>query len=205
MSELSLEMTEKFIRNDYESVRSELNQYLNVRKPTILFRRSADPTLISFIELMGEVVAWMPIKAAATVFLSRLAFRAADATWDNLASLRKDKTVKPLKDVAATLVKAADLIDGELTYRFGFKIPHDDTSTEIFIEARSPEELERVIATFVVNLEELFIAMKAEIDAGRTPPLRHAIAELQDDGSLHVKWQTENLCSCELRIPRRRI
>ena len=203
MSELSLEMTEKFIRNDYEFVRSELNQYLNVRKPTILFRKSADPTLISFIELAGEVVAWMPIKAAATVFLSRLAFRAADVTWDNLASLRKDKTVKPLKDVAATLVKAADLIDGELTYRFGLKIPHDNTSTEIFIEARSPEEVERVLVAFVVNVEELYIAMKAEIDAGRTPPLRHVLAELQDNGSLHVKWQTEDLCSCELRIPRR--
>ena len=203
MSELSLEMTEKFIRSDYEFVRPELNQYLNVRKPTILFRRSADPTLISFIELAGEVVAWMPIKAAATVYLSRLAFRAADVTWDNLASLRKDKTVKPLKDVAATLVKAADLIDGELTYRFGLEIPHDDTSTEIFIEARSPEEVEPVLVAFVANVEELYIAIKAEIDAGRTPLLRHVLAELQDDESLHVKWQTEDLCSCELRIPRR--
>ena len=63
ISELSLTMTEKFTRDDYEFVRFELNQYLKVSKPTILFRRPADPTLISFIELVGNVNAWLPIKA----------------------------------------------------------------------------------------------------------------------------------------------
>ena len=203
MSELSLEMSEKFDKDDAEFIRSELNQYLMVSEPSIVFRRSADPSLTSFIELVGNVYAWLPIKEAATVFLSRLAYLAAGATWDSLASLLKSKKVKPLKDVAETLAKVADRIDGEVMYRLGLKIPHDDVSTEIWTEAHNPEELERVLASFVVNVEELSIAMKAEIDADRTPLLRHAMAELQDDESLLVKWQTKDLSHCELRIPRR--
>ena len=56
MSELSLEMSEKFDKDDADFIRSELNKYLMVSEPSIVFRRSADPTLISFIELAGEVV-----------------------------------------------------------------------------------------------------------------------------------------------------
>ena len=203
MSELSLEMPEKFDKDDAEFIQSELNQYLTVSEPSIVFRRSADPSLTSFIELVGNVYAWLPIKEAATVFLLRLAYLAAGATWDSLASPLKSNKVKPLKDVAATLAKVVDRIDGAVLYRFGLKIPHDDVSTEIWTVARNPEELERVLASFVVNVEELFIAMKAEIDAGRTPLLRHAMAELQDGESLLVKWQTKDLSHCELRIPRR--
>ena len=111
--------------------------------------------------------------------------------------------MKPFKNVAETLAKMADRIDGEVMYRIGLKIPNDDVSTEIWTVARNPEELERVLASFVVNVEELYIAMKAEIDAGHTPLLRQAMAELQDDGSLLVTWQTKDSSHCELRIPRR--
>ena len=157
---------------------------------------------MTFIELVGEMVAWVPITAAATVFLSKLASRASDAAGDSLASLLKSNKVKPLKDVAATLAKAADRIVGEVTYRFGLKIPDDDVSTEIMIEECNPEELERVLASFVVNVEELYISMKAEVEADRTPLSGHAMVELQVDGSLLVKWRTKDLPSCELRIPR---
>ena len=72
MSELSLEMSEKFDKDDADFIRSELNKYLMVSEPSIVFRRSADPSLTSFIELVGNVYAWLPIKEAATVFLMRL-------------------------------------------------------------------------------------------------------------------------------------
>ena len=113
-------------------------------------------------------------------------------------------TVKPLKDVAATLVKAADLeLMANLPTDSASKSPMTIPALKSWIEARSPEEVERVLVAFVGNVEELYIAMKAEIDAGRTPLLRQAMAELQDDGSLLVKWQTKDSSNCELRIPRR--
>ena len=49
-------------------------------------------------------------------------------------------------------------------------------------------EIARKMAAFVVHIEELSTVMRAEIEAGRGP-LGGAIVEVQQDGSLRVKWR----------------
>ena len=83
----------------------------------------------------------------------------------------------------------------------GVNIPDDIYGTVISIKPGDPEEVARVLASFVVHAEQISKAMRAEIEAKLTP-LGRAIIELQDDGSLLVSWVAQTDSSRhELRIP----
>ena len=197
MSELKLVLSEKF---DAEAIRAELREHLKVSEPRLMLLRSADPP--SILNLLGDAQAWLPLKVAAAVYLSTLAKRAGGATWEGLASLLKSNEVKPLADVAKTLATAANSVDGKVTMTVGLNIPDDHFGTAISIKPGPPEQVTRILlASFVVHVEQIEEAMRAEIEAGRTP-LGRAKIELQEDGSLLVSWvaQADSSC-CELRIP----
>ena len=185
---ISLSLTADFGHpENAEAIRTELNKYLMVDRPMYHFQESVDPAQPSFIQLLGEVALWSPLVIAATVYLKTLAKRAGDATWDGLASLFKSNEVKPLADVATCLAKAVEPVDGKATILVGLNSPDDVFGTVISTDSTDPEEIARVLASFIVHMEELSTIMQAEIEAGRTPIGRVNI-ELQDDGSLLVKW-----------------
>ena len=196
MSELKLALSEKF---DAEAIRAELSEHLKVSEPKFLLFKAVDPP--SVLQLLGDAGAWLPLSAAAAVYLSTLAKRAADATWDRLASLFNSNEVKPLADVAKTLATAANSVDGEVTIAVGLNIPDDHFGTAISIKPGDPEEVARVLASFIVHVEQISKAMRGEVEAGRTP-LGGASIELQDDGSLLVSWVARSTHRRhELRIP----
>lgn len=200
MSELTLALPEKF---DAKAVRAELSEHLKISEPQVLCFRSADPP--SVIQLLGDHWAWLPISAAAVFFskyLSTLGKRSAEATWDGLASLFNSNEVKPLADVSRALATAADSVDGNVTIVVGLNIPDDHFGTAISIKPGDPEEVGRVLASFIVHVEQISKAMKAEVKAGHTP-LGRAHIELQDDGSLLVNWvaQDDDFSRHELKIP----
>ena len=201
MSELYLELSEKF-RDEADSIRAGLSKHLKVGQPSIVFRKSADPSLPSYIQLLGDAGAWQVLRAAAVVFLTAavatLGKLVTTATWDKIASRNE---VKPLADVATTLAKAGARVDGEVEITVGLNIPDDRFGTLIFIESSDPEEVARVLAYFIVHVEQLSKAMQAEVAAGRTP-FGPAIIEPQDDERLVVRWKTQDGRAHELQIPR---
>lgn len=185
---ISLTLTKKFCHPvNAEAIRTELNKYLMVDRPMYHFQKSADPALSSFIQLLGEVALWSPLVIAATVYLKTLAKHAGDATWDGLTSLFKSNEVKPLADVATCLAKAVEQVDGKATIFIGLNIPDDVFGTVISTDSTDLEEIARVLASFIVHMEELSTIMQAEIEAG-SKPIGRANIELQDDESLLVKW-----------------
>ncbi len=196
MSELKLVLSKKF---DAEAIRAQLSEYLKVSEPRLILFKAVDPPAI--LKLLGDAEAWLPLSAPATVYLSVLAKRAADATWNRLASLFNSNEVKPLADVAKTLATAANSVDGEATIVVGLNIPDDHFGTAISIKPGDPEEVARVLASFIVHAEQISKAMRAEVEASRTP-LGPAIIKLQDNDSLLVSWvgQADKRCH-ELRIP----
>ena len=202
MLELNLVLSEKFNKDDAEAIQADLSKYLKVGKPKIMFRRSADPTLTAFIQLLGDAAVWLPLALVAKTYLSTLAKRAADATWDRLAAHFNSNEMKPLADVATTLTIAAERVGGEVEIVFGLNIPDDHFGTAISIKSPEPEEVARVLASFIIHVEQLSKVMQAEVEAGRAP-LGRAIIELQDDGSLLIRWQKQDdLSTRELRLPR---
>ncbi len=187
MTELNLELSERFDKEDAETMRVALSEHLVVGKPSFIFRRSAGTDLASFIQLLGDLAAWLPLSAAATVYLSTLAKHAGDATWNGLRQLLHSKEVKPLADVADTLATIANKIDGEVEIVVGLNIPDEHFGTAISIRVRDPVEISRILATFVVRIPELSKIVQAEVEAGRQP-LGRVTVEIQDDSSLLVKW-----------------
>ena len=89
--------------------------------------------------------------------------------------------------MSKTLATAADSVDGGVTIFVGLNIPDDHFGTVIYIKPGDPEEVARVLASFIVHVEQISKAMQAEIEAGCTPIGRASI-ELQADGSLLVSW-----------------
>lgn len=199
MLELNLTLSEKFNMDDAENLQSDLSKHLKVGKPKIMFRRAADPTLTAFVQLLGDAKVWLPLGAAAAAYLSTLAKRAAEATWDKFFNSNE---VKPLADVATTLTTVAEKVGGEVEMVIGLNIPDDHFGTAISIKASEPEEVARVLASFIVHVEKLSKAMQEEIEAGRVP-FGPAIIKLQDDGSLLIRWRKKDDPSVhELRLTR---
>ena len=195
MSELYLGLSEKFY-GEADSIRADLSKHLKVGQTSFLFRQSVDPP--SLVQLLGDAAAWLPLSAPAAVYLATLAKKAAEATWDKIAN-RND--VKPLADVATTLATAAARVDGEVEITTGLNIPDDRFGTSISIKSSDPEAVARVLACFIVHVEQLSKAMQDEIAAGRMP-LGPAVIDLQSDGSLLVRWRTRDGRAHELQIPR---
>ena len=217
MSELYLELSEKF-RDEADDIRAELSKHLKVGRPLFTYRKSADPTLPSSIILLGGFLAWKVLYPPVKAFLETLGKRAGEATWDKFANRDDAKPLtdvattlataaahvddaKPLTDVATTLATAAAHVDGEVTISVGLNIPDDRFGTSISIKSSDPEAVARVLAYFVVHVEQLSKAMQAEVAAGRAP-FGPAIIERQDDESLVVRWNTRDGLAHELQIPR---
>lgn len=190
ISELNLILSERFDTEDANPVRAALNKHLSLGQPQLYVRRSAEPALISFIQLVGDAADWLPLKAAAAVYFSTLAKRAGDATWDGIASLFKRKEVMPLADVATTLATAANKADRETEIFVGLDVPDVFFGTVVRITDGDPEAVAYKLAAFVIHAEELSKMMQAEITAGRMP-IGQANVEVQDDGSLLVKWRSQ--------------
>ena len=202
MTQLKLVLSQNFDMDFAESVKAELGAHLDIEGPYFRFQKAAEPGLgPQLIQLIGGVVAWLPLSAAATVYLATLAKRAADATWDGLASLFKSKEVKSLAEVATTLAEAANAVEGDVEIVVGLDIPEENWGTAMVIRANSPEQIARALASFVMHAERLSKEMKAELAAGRTP-LGRATIDLEEDGSLTVRWRSrKDFAECERRIP----
>jgi hypothetical protein len=96
MAQLELQFSEEFDPDIAETVKTELRAYLDITGPRFRFQKSEEPSLgPSFIQLIGDAHLWLPLGAAATVYLTTLAKKAADASWGSLASLFKRKRSSP--------------------------------------------------------------------------------------------------------------
>lgn len=202
MSELNLEVSERFTERDANSIRTALSQHLQVSKPVFLFRRSIDP--LSTILLLGAVAAWqILVKPAAdfrTAYAKQLGKRAADRTADKWRWF-KNKDVKPLADTATALVDAAGRVGGEVRIGAGLNIPDDHFGTVIWMESRDPVEVARMLSAFIVRAEKIAHIMQTEIDRGREP-FGPAIIELQEDGSVTIRWKSaSDFKACEEHVP----
>ena len=187
MSELNLVLSERFTAENTSSLRVALGRHLRVGNARSAGRRSIDGP--SLIQLLGDVAAWLPLAAPATVFLSTLAKRAAEALWDSTAAWWTKKEVEPLTDVAAALVAAADRAGGTVMIGVGLKIPADPFEVEIWTDSRDPVAVARMLAGFVVRVEKIAETVKAAIERGQKS-VGPFLVELEQDGSVTIRWRS---------------
>ena len=184
---MQLELSDKFFQLEAsEDIQSELGEYLPIHETHHLFHKSVDPP--SIIRLVGEATEWIPLTIPASVYLATLAKHAADATWNKLASRSQDDRVTSLTAVSKILARVAKKVDPQSEIFICISIPYNaNCAAQMSVESTSPEQIARMLATFVLQVENISNAIEAETRAGRGP-LRHASVRLQDDGSLLVSW-----------------
>ncbi|MEQ9518546.1 MAG: hypothetical protein RLN89_03805 [Parvibaculum sp.] len=200
MPQLELLLSEGFRQSSSDSIAARLGKVLDISGPHYYVRRAADPSqLPQLIQLLGDAAAWLPLQAAASVYLSTLAKHAADATWKGISTLFKSPEVKPLADTAEIIAGTASDIGGEVEIFVGLNIPDKHWGTAMQIKAGNPEDIARALALFVVNADKISKMMQEEIAAGRTPFARAGI-EVCDNGGLIVRWRDQNFVTYERKV-----
>ena len=201
MSKLNLVLKGNFDEDVIKTVHTRLNEHLKVGKPKSYLTESADQVLIYAIELIGDFAFWLPLGAAATVYISRLSARAADATLDGLASLFKDKKLKPIVNISTALATVANSVDGEVEIAFTINFAVNQFGTAKPCKARDPEDVARVLSSLVANAEQLSEATQSVIDELHGSPPGGVNVQLQDDGSWLITWlDPDNHILCKRRI-----
>ena len=200
MSHVQLVLSEGFDHSSSAAIKNDLGTVLNVEGPYHRIRKAADPSeLAQAIQLLGDAAAWLPLQAAATVYLGTLAKHAADATWKGVSALFKSPEVKLLADTAETIAGAASDIGGEVEIFVGLNIPDKNWGTAMQIKAGNPEDIARALALFVVNANKISKMMEEEIAAGRTPFARAEI-EVHEGDTLILKWRDQNFEMHERKV-----
>ena len=201
MADLSVVLSERLGDGELDSLLSELRAHLSVGEPRYLLRKSADPTLPSVIQLVGSVLAWLPLSAMATAYFGALGKQAGDATWIRLARSRRSKEAEAVSELATALAKAADCMGPNAEVVLGLDDADGVWSMAITIKDPDPEEVARVLGTFVVHVEQLAVGVRAEVDAGRGPRGPVAV-EVDLNGDLVAKWRARvGETVCTVRVP----
>ena len=198
---MQLELSLDFVRFSEETreIQTDLKKYLNVVELRYFGYRSADSS--SIIKLIGEALEWAPIAVAATVYLSTIAKHAADATWDKARSMIQHNKVGPLAQIANTLSIAATKVNPNAQIVVGISFPDDNIAVELTINSGTTEEIILDLSVFVLQSEKLSKLLQIEIQKGNMP-IGSAVAEIQCNGSLLVKWtRASDLRKQELIIP----
>ena len=201
MNELSLVQSEDLPTEEAERLRVAISQHMPVGEAKRYMRRSGDPSLNPLVELIASADVWLYLKAAAGIFLGALVKRAADATWDWTQSLAASKEAKPITDIASALTLTSGRLDTEIDIIIGLNIPDEIFVACVSIKTRDPTEIANKLAGFVEHVEGLARLMQSEIDARRRP-LGPAAVEVQEDGSLIVRWYSrDDKQNHERRLP----
>ena len=200
MAELSLVLSERLGDAELDSLLAELRVHLSVGEPRYLLRKSADPNLASVIQLVGSVLAWLPLSAAATAYFASLGKHAGDATWNRLTRSRRREEAKPVSELATALAKATDRMGSNTEVVIGLDVPDGPWGTKITIKNPGPEEVARVLGAFVAHVEQLAKEVQAAVDEGGQPR-GPVVVELDSNGDLVATWRARaGESSCTIRI-----
>ena len=150
---------------------------------------------------MADVLAWLPLGATATAYFAALGKQAGDATWIRLARSRRSKEADAVSELATALAKAADCMGSNAEIVLGLEDADGVWSMAIAIKDPDPQEVARVLGTFVVHVEQLAAGVRAEVDAGRGPRAPAAV-EVDLNGDLVAKWRARvGEAVCAVRVP----
>lgn len=203
---MELELSDKFIRRQVgeemrvvQDLRSALNQYLSVGKPSFLLRRAIDSE--SLIRLLGSVAEWGVLIWAAKVlfgsFLETFGKHGADASWKWLESQFRRDDAKPLVHTATALSVAAKEVEPAAS--ISVVVSAANFEVEMLFRSVEPEEILPRLAVFILQVEMLERAVTAEAERCG-PPVGSAMAIFQDDWTLVVTWVSRHGTQCEVRL-----
>jgi hypothetical protein len=148
-----------------------------------------------FIQLMGEAIDWLPLKIAATVFLSRLAQELASDAYRHKASVAKllgETACAPIRVAAGGLVRARLDTPGQPGVVLGLSIPDDFFGTALSLDATSEEATAVLLTRFIASAQSIEDTIKAEVATGQRPMGRVMVIPVAT-GGFTLTWLDHSL------------
>lgn len=155
--------------------------------------RGADG-LPSYIQLIGNWQAWVPIVAAATVFLKKIAERAADDAYPILKTGAQDVFHLFVEALSRARGRADDIPQ----IIVALDVPDDYFGTSLSISTSTEIDAAVLLANFVAQSQKIHRAVQAEVDNGARPVGGFKLAALED-GRFEVTW-TEHTLEMRSRV-----
>lgn len=155
---------------------------------------SAEPP--AWIRLVGDLLTWtLPLKVAATAYLTQLAKHLADETWENRARIRKaasdaaGRAMTPLLSVVRALFRATRDVSRQLRVFLVLSIPDDYWGTSVYVPVADELEVLEHLALFVANVEAIHTAVAQLLSDGHQP-LGGFRVEFQE-GQFVITWKEQ--------------
>lgn len=197
-----------------DELRQDCGPDLRIRSRTSVALMSTDPP--SFIKLVAESSEWsFALELAASAFLApffaqfgaQLGKNAADDLWKNRAAIARalaSASAAPIRKVITVLRRAKSKARASTYVAIALPLPDEDYGTEMVVPTDSEEEAALAVALFVEQLAPIEVAVRREIDAGRSF-LGSVRVVPQKDGSVVLKWMDGKTNEpVELAVPRER-
>jgi len=169
---------------------NEVSEYLEMEFAGEYFSKSFDQ--LSFIQILGNVIKWLPLTASAVAFFSRFAVRAADDLWDNknrILKILNKRTFYPFSGFIKSLWRVKRPSVKNLNVIIGLSVPDPVNGTKLFFECNSEEELIWYIGSFLLKVERISKVVKTENEKGQRV-LGGFYLSLDEKGSFTIKWLT---------------
>lgn len=168
----------------------ETSDYLDIKFGFDYFFESIDQP--SFIQLIGDVIKWLPLEASAAAFFSRFAIRAADDIWDNkdkILSKMKDATFIPFNRFIQSIWRLKQSSGEKTNISIGLSIPDIESGTTLHFKGNSEEEIIWYTGNFLINVQKISKVTEKETKKGNRI-LGGFFLKLEQDGSFIIEWKT---------------
>jgi|GEM_PF-1591875 hypothetical protein len=193
-----LTLTEGIQSVEGERLAVTLRSYLPVDGPSVLRRRSVEG-LAQYVQLLASWETWTAAFGIfAAALLAKLGHCTAEVLWDTIRDCLKRDDAKPLADVSKALSNAGRASSAQIFIGLDFPESHCDAT--LVISESAPEQIAYSLARFVNMAEKIFLLVSKEIDAGHCP-LARAFILFSEDGSVQLRWMTQDLKERKLQIP----
>ncbi len=151
--------------------------------------RSAEPQ--SVLQIIGELIDWtLPLKVAATAFLTQLAKEAAKDIWKNrkkVSEILQNETCSKLSESVKIIKRAISKSENQCSFIITLYYPAKYIETELVIKSEDEVEISWLLANFIANLDFIYNAIVEELK-GENPPSQLIFLSIDETGSIIMKW-----------------
>ena len=151
--------------------------------------RSAEPQTV--LRIIGELIDWtLPLKLAATAFLTQLAKEAAKDFWKNknkILEILKREPCSKLYESVRIIKRAISKSENQCNFIITLYYPEKYIETELVVKSEDEVEISWLLANFIANLDAISSAISEEL-RGENPPSQLIFLSIDESGLVTMKW-----------------
>lgn len=200
----TLRVTEDFLPF-LADLETALSQHGTVqRAPYLRIMMAAGPPsrLPQYLMFLANWKVWAlsAIGSCAVGFFNKIGTHAADVVWDEVSTILRQPDMKPLADISTALSGAIKECGPHALLQIGLDGPDEFFGTTLQIYNPTPDAIACSLAIFSLHAERIATAI-SEAHTSDDGLLGPAEVEVQNDGTIILRWYTKQLRMQERKLP----